>query len=1030
MKKSDAMKKIALLLCSVLLATDLMARPAAPKPVTLTDEERQLVENNCDFAFRLFSKYRDGEARADKNLVLSPLSITYALGMLNNGATGETQQQISTVLGGAAGAPAVVNGFCRKMLDASGTLDESTKVLVANNIYVNADRSYRLLPAFVQAAADYYDATPETRSFADGMTRDAINQWAADHTGGMIREPLKADEFDPMVISYLLNALYFKAEWTLPFDKTLTRKQFFDDGRMTADMMEQTDHFEYAENDVCQSIRLPYGNGAFQMTVFLPRQGLTVADLLATMSGKNWDSMSYADYVVSLSLPRFETATDQRLEAIMASLGMPRAFDPYNAQFDGFAVNDAAPDMPIYIAFMKQSAKISVSENGTEAAAVTVVGMKDGASPDTKYASFIADRPFLYVISERSTGTIFFMGQFTGEESREGRPLKPMLVQGKTWHYTHYLPEAIPQPDGKGISAGHGESIYEECLTVKGDTVIDGRDYVKIYRCGESGSYKYYGAFREDMQGRVWQYDVNGNKKDFLVCDVTCASYAESGDTVLADVVSVGRQQLNRYLCRGTVGIEGVGLEHRGLNPYLFGLDPDPIDYVTFDYVDGGGIFFTDADFRTPRHIALTADERQLVERNNGFALRLFRQARGQESCILSPLSITYALGMLNNGAAGQTLREINTVLGSSDTASPDAINEMCLKLAEGLHTAGCYDNSKVSIANTIFVNQGMGYRLQADFERQAQQYYGAEPQNRDFADGETRDVINQWACDHTEGMIREVLSESEFNPLAVSYLLNAIYFKGLWAAPFNAANTVEEPFGGGEAVPMMHQEGTELQYDEDDLCQTVVMPYGNGTYQMQVFLPREGRTIDEVLAVVASGSLAAKPRLQTYEVDLKMPRFQTDTSIDLVRIMSALGMPSVFLPTEADLSRFCVSDFGQRIYISKMKQVARIDVSEEGTEAAAVTVIAAEATAEPDHATFHADRPFFYTISEQSTGAILFMGQYTGTGTTDAISSATSVARSCRDSQCPIYNLAGQRLLTPPAKGLYIRNGQKTLAK
>ena len=448
------MKKDSLILCFILLSSVLQALHAVPKPVTLTDDERQLVENNNGFAFRLFRMYRDGAGLADNDLVVSPLSITYALGMLNNGATGETRQQISSVLGGTAGATAVVNGFCRKMLDAAGTIDERAKVLVSNNIYVNADRSYHLLPDFVQAAATYYGATPETRSFSDGKTRDAINQWAADHTDGMISEPLKADEFDPLVISYLLNALYFKAEWTLPFDESLTRRQPFDGGRSTADMMVQTEEYEYAENDVCQSIRLPYGNGAWRMTLFLPRQGRSVGDLLATMSGTDWNSMAYADYTVSLSLPRFETTTDQRLEAILSFLGMPRAFSPSSAQFEGFAACDADPGEPIYIAFMKQMAKIRVNESGTEAAAVTIIGMKDGASPDMKYVSFTADRPFLYVISEQSTGAILFMGQYMGQAVTDG--IRPAT---NATHARQQLP-ALYNLAGQRLGAPPAKGLY------------------------------------------------------------------------------------------------------------------------------------------------------------------------------------------------------------------------------------------------------------------------------------------------------------------------------------------------------------------------------------------------------------------------------------------------------------------------------------------------------------------------------------------------------------------------------------------
>ena len=1011
---------------------------AKSNPISLTPEERAFVRQNSNFAFNLFRQYRAANDQ-QPSLVVSPLSITYALGMLNNGATGETQQQISTVLGGAGvGSPAVINSFCRKMIDASSTLDDKTKVLIADNIYVNEARGYQLLPDFVQAAADYYDATPETRDFFDGETRDVINQWASDHTEGIIPEPLKEDEFKPTTISYLLNALYFKSEWTLPFDKTFTQKKPFGGQEATVDMMSQQEMFEYATSGVCQSIRLPYGNGAFQMTVLLPHAGKSIDDVIALLGYKegndeqgDWDPMTYEPYQVSLQLPRFETDTDQRLEEIMKTLGMPRAFDPNNAQFDKFAAKEGADD-PIYIDFMKQVAKIRVNESGTEAAAVTIIGMKDGASPNTKYAEFVADRPFLYIISERSTGVIFFIGQYmgAGEEKKKNELEKPMLVQGKTWHYTYHHFEDKEVPTGNRYPEDfYDETFYEVSYTVKGDTVIDGQSYVKIYRRDPKGGSKYYAALRDDEEGRVWQYDGNqwfegdeyhhvGN--DFMLCDVTCSSYPGPENMAISDVVKVGSNLLHRYFWQGLIGVESVGIAGKGLIHYPFAPEPDCIcDYESFAYVEGGGIFFTAADFRAPKYINLTDDEKQLVQNNNDFAFRLFKKAReGQSSMLLSPLSITYALGMANNGAAGQTQQEICDVLGFGDV---DAQNEFCYKMLNELSGTGMADvTTKANIANTIFVNQGMGWQLQQDFEHAARHYYYASPQSRDFGDGETRDVINQWASDHTEGMVKEVLTEQDFDPLAVSYLLNAIYFKGMWSCPFKTADTREEPFNGGNAVPMMHQESVELEYTENSVYQTVCMPYGNGTYQMRVFLPREGRTIAEVVEELASDHSMLTSHHPSCEVDLKLPRFKTTTDMGLKGIMSALGMPTAFSPYEADFSRLCVENFGENIYIGLMKQVAKIDVNEEGTEAAAVTIMGYAATGIPDRATFHADRPFLYIISEQSTGIILFVGQYMGSTTTGMES---PVAR--RQTPDTIYSLSGQRLSTPPAHGLYISNGK-----
>ena len=378
------------------------------------------------------------------------------------------------------------------------------------------------------------------------------------------------------------------------------------------------------------------------------------------------------------------------------------------------------------------------------------------------------------------------------------------------------------------------------------------------------------------------------------------------------------------------------------------------------------------------RPIDLTRAEQELVTSNNDFAFNLFRFAEPNKSTILSPISITYALGMLNNGAAGETQAQINKVLGFGETGA-DGINAFCRKM---LTEAPNLDKlTKVMIANTIYMNKG--YQLNSDFVAKAKDYYDAEPETRDFYDDQTMDVINQWASDHTEKMIEKVLDKDEFDPSAVSYLLNAIYFKGAWAEKFDKAKTKDEAFRKENnqevQVPMMHQEH-EFNYTEDEDCQALCLPYGNNAYRMTILLPKEGKTVY---------SLAQKLSAKTWQrfqwigstaiVDVKLPRFESKTDVDLKPIMTALGMPNAFDGNLAEFPNFC----NVPTYIDLMKQVARIKLNEEGTEAAAVTVIGMDKSTgvpqEPKRVNFHATSPFLYVISEQSTGAIFFIGQYMG---------------------------------------------------
>lgn len=589
----------------------------------------------------------------------------------------------------------------------------------------------------------------------------------------------------------------------------------------------------------------------------------------------------------------------------------------------------------------------------------------------------------------------------------------PMLAHGKTWYYIYHHFDDTE-------SGSRQETQYYVLYRLMGDTVINDQQYMKMYRIIRDDS-RYYGAFREDEKGRVWQYDYLGDQKDFMLCDYTCNSYP--GDMVMAshDVINVRNLLLHRYLWCGYIGVEGVGIEGKGLIHYIYEPEPDCIcDYETFDFVSGAGMSFYNNEFRDPHYIDLTPDEKELVENNNNFAFNIFRKTRTEASQVISPLSITYALSMQNNGAAGSTQQEICDVLGFGDV---DAQNAFCLRICNDLNKAGYIDDTKVGISNTIFVNQALGWQLQSEFKHKVATYYYAYPEERDFGDGMTMDVINQWASSHTNGMVDHVLSEEEFNPHAVSYLLNATYFKGVWSNPFKVEDTKEEPFNSGDLVPMMHKEWEDMMYYEDDLYQTVWLPYGNKTYQMQVILPREGKTLDDVVAHLNGENWQVQGR--STQVDLKLPRIETTSDIDLKNAMSELGMPSAFNPSDADFSKLCVDNQGQSIYIELMKQVAKIKVDEGGTEAAAVTVSGNDATSVPERASFHANRPFLYIISEKSAGIILFIGQFTG-----GVSASISMPKLSNANDQTIYNLAGQRLSNPPAHGIYIQNGKKHVVK
>ena len=619
-------------------------------------------------------------------------------------------------------------------------------------------------------------------------------------------------------------------------------------------------------------------------------------------------------------------------------------------------------------------------------------------------------------------------------------PKRKMLEQGKMWIYIYHHYDYESDATIENVDEYLDHEIWFSYYQIDGEVEIDGHQYMKMYRWDDqNGEKSYYGAFREDEDGRVYMYGYQGEKKDFMILDFSLQYDIDYAHDVvpIAETIKENGQLFRRYRYQGTrpdgsiyelgfIGVEGVGFQGEGLVHYIFEKKPDRIcDYEELAYVNGRGFYFSASAFSAPKEIELTEGERQLIASNNDFAFNLFRKVRGETSSIVSPLSITYALGMMNNGATGKTQQEINETLGFGE-AGADAINSFCKKM---LAEAGTLDEkTKALISNTIFVNEGRGYHLRDAFVEKANEFYNAQPQSRDFNDGQTMEVINKWASDHTEGMIQKVLDESTFNPESVSYLLNALYFKGVWSEPFDVESTKEESFGGGTAVPMMHNYA-EFEYTENALYQAVVLPYGNGAYRMTVFLPREGKTVGDVLDVLDGNNWQVKT--SQYNVDLKLPRFETENNINLVSPMSTLGMPTAFMMGAAEFPNFCNED----IFIGDMFQVAKIKLDEQGTEAAAVTVIEVDCTGMGPEADFHATRPFLYIISEQSTGAIFFIGQYTGE-TTNGIQGIKDEGLRVKNDNV-IYDLSGRKISSQfkvhssqLQKGIYIQSGRKVVKK
>lgn len=394
------------------------------QPIQLTQAQQVFVNDNNTFTLNFLKAVNETD-HSGKSFIYSPLSITYVLGMVNDAATGQTEQELEQALGFHQGGINAVNDYCKNLIDNLPKVDNKVTLNIANAIFLN--KYYTLKPQFTQDMQTYYNAKAEALDFGAPETLDHINGWAKEKTNGMI--PNILDEIDPYMVSYLLNAIYFKADWASKFDKNNTKTESFttDNGKTELPLMHQNVLINYVNNGVYSAIKMPYGNGYWDMTIMLPEDDKTTDDIINHLSSRGFSDVEgfcgtmggvFKPYEVDLKLPRYETESDTNdvpigLIGLLQKMGINRIFDGSLAEIPNMA------NVHVYISMMRQKAKIKVNEEGSEAAAVTVAGITFSSyiNEPVQYpkAVFHANRPFVYVIREASSGVILFVGKFTGK---------------------------------------------------------------------------------------------------------------------------------------------------------------------------------------------------------------------------------------------------------------------------------------------------------------------------------------------------------------------------------------------------------------------------------------------------------------------------------------------------------------------------------------------------------------------------------------------------------------------------------------
>ncbi|MCK5125361.1 MAG: serpin family protein [candidate division Zixibacteria bacterium] len=373
----------------------------ARTPEEFTDNEKASAGSMNEFGLKLF-RTLDAEANLDTNLFISPLSVAVALGMAYNGAEGQTKEEIAEVLESAGLSLNEFNESYLGIQKILTQLDPDVIMRIANSIWYRQDLT--IASDYIANVKDYFNAEIYGVNFMHHATADSINNWINVNTSGMITKMIDPP-IDPAVITMIINAIYFKGSWTNPFDTAQTDSTIFfksDGSTVECDMMAKDSILPFYSNDMFTATYLPYGNEYFNMMILSPENSVSINDVIDSLTKENWDlwRSSFTEHRVLLGLPkmRFEYGLD--LKDLLIDLGMPTAFS------GGADFSNMFPNVPMFISRALHKAKIQVDEFGTEAAAVTVL-IGEVSMPPQVYCN----RPFVFVIYEKTTGTIIFIGK-------------------------------------------------------------------------------------------------------------------------------------------------------------------------------------------------------------------------------------------------------------------------------------------------------------------------------------------------------------------------------------------------------------------------------------------------------------------------------------------------------------------------------------------------------------------------------------------------------------------------------------------
>jgi serpin B len=376
-----------------------------PKNLELTAKGLEVVAYGNEFGVELFTRVAPVE---NKNLMLSPLSASTALTMLLNGCAGDTYDQLKETLRYPDNMSiSEINEVYRSLVSQLLDVDPKVKLSLANAIFYR--QGFSVKSPFLTIMDTDFEAEIAGLDFNLPASLTTINKWASDNTNGKI--PKVLDEISGDAVMFLMNALYFKGDWSYQFDKALTSERpFYTDGSNSVDVstMKGDIGSKVTNGSNYSAIELPYGRTNFTMVVIVPEG--TLSDFIAAFAPEKWNTITSAfdaqeEYgELTVYMPKYKFSYEKYLNDQLQSMGMVDAFIPGLANLSGIS------DASIYVDFVKQNTFVEVDEKGTEAAAVTTIGIVETSFPPGPQ-EFVIDKPFVFAIRERTTNALLFIGQ-------------------------------------------------------------------------------------------------------------------------------------------------------------------------------------------------------------------------------------------------------------------------------------------------------------------------------------------------------------------------------------------------------------------------------------------------------------------------------------------------------------------------------------------------------------------------------------------------------------------------------------------